>query len=79
MDDISVYCGKCGTLLQLVKVRGRGCKICPHCYPKKAKEIKSRPSNLTGKPCNDRGVCKPGECVEALDCDDGRMHRRKGL
>lgn len=76
MSETSAFCGKCGSMTILV--RGRRGRLCPKCHPERVPLRSTRPSNKTGKPCDDRGICKPEECVEALECDDGRRHRRKG-
>jgi hypothetical protein len=76
MTGHGAFCGKCGTFTIVVK--GRRNRLCPRCHPEKVPPKDTRPSNKTGKPCDDRGICKPEECIKALDCDDGRRHRRKG-
>ncbi len=57
----------------------QGRRICPHCFPSKAQQLRTRPCNKTNRPCDDRGICKPHECIDGLTCDDGRRHKRKGL
>lgn len=77
MSEASFFCKRCGTYKR--PVPGKKLRVCPRCRPEKVPETKSRPCNKTNVPCRDRQICKPEECVMALECDEGRKKRRKGL
>jgi hypothetical protein len=70
----SNFCGKCGTFLRKITFKKRLYAYCPKCRPKKVDGHGPKPSTnrKTGRPCQDRGICKPAECRDALDCEEGR-------
>jgi NADH pyrophosphatase NudC (nudix superfamily) len=71
------FCGKCGTKLRPVSVNNKTKWKCPKCHPEKIPDKKDY-AHKTGKPCKDKGFCRPERCVIALECDEMiRINRRK--
>jgi hypothetical protein len=69
------FCGKCGTYTRLIQPeRGPARRVCPKCRPQMV-PIKRSPLDRTGKPCQDRGVCRPERCVIAFECEEMKRTR----
>jgi hypothetical protein len=69
------FCGKCGTYTRLIQPeRGPARRVCPKCRPEKV-PLRRSPLDRTGKPCQDRGVCRPERCVMAFECEEMKRGR----